>query len=478
MSQTRCWKSYHYPRLLRMWQDWLAQPRWQPADRWLREWQRRNPFIPPPPGKKAKSGTKAHAASINTEHAERVREERLVVSEALFHAMRFLQLAAALEYAYTRSRQAGEEKFDLAEVDWLAWDNVWEPGQISELSAEKFWYWVGLRIEKHCPAPKGLSDADKRKEWLLTHKAAINQQQTPHSWLLWQGLRPQWHSALKQRSELNHWNDKDFVTFVCEQNTFPPLWLRPQGDKGPSETARQLSKEGVKIEWAPAPLEAFNAVGGRGVQETTAYKQGWVEIQDLASQQIAQAVQVQPGEKVWDACAGAGGKSLAIASRMHNKGAIVATDLHANKLDELKRRAKRAGFSNIRSFTWDGSAPLKLPQEIARQKGFDWILIDAPCSASGTWRRNPDARWRFNQKDSAELVELQRMLLSQACQSLREGGQLVYATCSWHADENENQITRFLSANPGFSIVEQRLLGLPQQNSDTMYVAVLKKNTA
>jgi 16S rRNA (cytosine967-C5)-methyltransferase len=206
------------------------------------------------------------------------------------------------------------------------------------------------------------------------------------------------------------------------------------------------------------------------------YRQGVVEIQDLASQQIAAAIAVRSGEKVWDCCAGAGGKSLAIAARMNNKGVLLATDLHGYKLDELKRRAKRAQLGNVRTFTWAGDEPLRLPKEIAQQKGFDWVLVDAPCSSSGTWRRNPDARWRFAPTDTAELVVLQQKILHNSAVAVRVGGHLVYATCSWQVSENEAQIALFLQNNPVFSLISQTILGAPQIDADTMFVAVLKRS--
>jgi len=218
------------------------------------------------------------------------------------------------------------------------------------------------------------------------------------------------------------------------------------------------------------------ARGGKHLSGAQAHKDGWIEIQDLASQQIALAVDVKPGQKVWDCCAGAGGKSLAIAARMNNKGVIIATDLHGYKLDELKRRSKRAEFHNIRSFEWAGNEPLRLPKEIAQQQGFDWVLVDAPCSSAGTWRRNPDARWRFNAEDTQELVALQQQILSNVVKAVRTNGYLVYATCSWQVSENEAQVDWFLKNNPDFKLVDQKMLGAPQQDSDAMFVAILKKD--
>lgn len=233
-----------------------------------------------------------------------------------------------------------------------------------------------------------------------------------------------------------------------------------------------LAAEGVDV---CLDQTGLSARGGTPLQSTGVYRAGGVEIQDHASQQIAAAVAVKPGQKVWDACAGAGGKSLAIADRMNNKGVLVATDLQSYKLEELKRRAKRARIYNIRSFSWNGDEPLSLPKEIAQQQGFDWVLVDAPCSSSGTWRRNPDARWRFSTEDTEELTTLQRKILCAASAGVRPGGRLVYATCSWQVSENEERVMDFLQTHREFALLRQTQLGAPGEDADTMFVAVMQK---
>jgi 16S rRNA (cytosine967-C5)-methyltransferase len=155
----------------------------------------------------------------------------------------------------------------------------------------------------------------------------------------------------------------------------------------------------------------------------------------------------------------------------------VATDLKEFKLTELKKRAKRAGIANIRTFVWDGEAPLRLPKEIARQKGFDKVLVDAPCTATGTWRRNPDARNRLNDDYLNELTALQQQLLNHASDAVRSGGKLIYATCSWLAEENEDAVETFLKNRPEFSLETSHMLGAPDVDSDTMFVAIMKRES-
>ena len=231
---------------------------------------------------------------------------------------------------------------------------------------------------------------------------------------------------------------------------------------------------GVSARLAKTALAAY---GGQAVQTAAEYQAGAFEIQDLASQQIAAAVDAKAGDKVWDACAGAGGKSLAIAARMSGRGSVTATDLHEFKLNELKRRAKRAQIQNIRTFSWDGQQPLRLPAEVRKQQGFDWVLVDAPCTSAGTWRRNPDARWRFNDSDTRQLQQLQQQLLQHASEALRPGGYLVYATCSWQVAENEHQVEQFLSQHPQFELLEQCMLGAPDEDADCMFYAKLQRQS-
>jgi len=394
----------------------------------------------------------------------------LAVSAALMEGVRFLQWVTAMEQGY----QQQELIADLGQ-----WDAEWTLAHARKIPVMPFWYWVDLRVNgTETKAPKNLRDAQERADFFTQWQAkqAANETedaQVSAEFLLWQGLRPQWLPLLQARAATSGWTQAQLHEFIAMQTRVPPLWLRKQSEKPVEDLVKTLRNEGVD---AALTEEGYLfAQGGKGLNTTDCYKNGWVEIQDLASQQIALAVDFKPGQKIWDACAGTGGKTLAIASRMNNKGALIATDLHEYKLDELKRRTKRAQFHTVRHFVWEGDAPLRLPKEIAQQQGFDWVLVDAPCSSSGTWRRNPDARWRLSVEDTAELIELQRQILTQAAVGVRAGGHLVYASCSWQLSENEEQVAWFLQEHPEFSLHSQRILGAPLEDADTMFVAVLKK---
>ncbi len=182
-------------------------------------------------------------------------------------------------------------------------------------------------------------------------------------------------------------------------------------------------------------------------------KTGAVEIQDEGSQLVAMVVDARPGERVVDFCAGAGGKTLAIAAQMANKGYVMACDVLAGRLKRAAERFRRAGLHNIET------RPLanETDRWVKRHKGsFDRVLVDAPCSGTGTWRRNPDARWRQLGPGIEALLPLQASILASAARLVKPGGRLVYATCSLLAEENEEQVAAFLAAHPDFHVVPLR----------------------
>ena len=179
-----------------------------------------------------------------------------------------------------------------------------------------------------------------------------------------------------------------------------------------------------------------------------AFKQGWFEIQDEGSQLLALLSGVRAGQKVVDFCAGAGGKTLAMAAMMENKGTIYACDVHSKRLEQLAKRSKRAGVHNVRSHLLSSEND-KWVKKHAHYA--DTVLLDAPCTGTGTWRRSPDSRWNLRQENLDDLVELQQSILQSAKRLVKPGGRLLYATCSLLEEENEAQVRQFLDLNPDFS---------------------------
>jgi 16S rRNA (cytosine967-C5)-methyltransferase len=229
-----------------------------------------------------------------------------------------------------------------------------------------------------------------------------------------------------------------------------PLDLRVNLLKATREEASAaLAVEG--LETTPTPLSPWGLriAGRRQVTTGPAFRAGLVEIQDEGSQLVAALTGVRPGMRAADLCAGAGGKTLAMAMMMQNRGQLVACDVSAARLDAAVRRLRRAGVHNVERH-------LLVPgDKWAERRGetFDRVLVDAPCTGTGTWRRNPDARLRLTEADLAELLPKQAAILDQAAALVRSGGRLVYATCSLLSEENEDQVSAFLTRHPGFALV-------------------------
>jgi 16S rRNA (cytosine967-C5)-methyltransferase len=195
------------------------------------------------------------------------------------------------------------------------------------------------------------------------------------------------------------------------------------------------------------------------------FTDGKIEVQDEGSQLLAQLVAPRRGEMVADFCAGAGGKSLAMGALMRNSGRIYAFDVSEKRLQNLGKRLKRSGLSNLHSQLISSEADPKLKRLNGK---FDRVLVDAPCSGLGTLRRNPDLKWRQKPQDVLELSVKQTNILARAAKLVKSGGRLVYATCSLLQDENEVIADAFLKANPDFVLVPAGpILQQQQINLDT-----------
>ena len=180
------------------------------------------------------------------------------------------------------------------------------------------------------------------------------------------------------------------------------------------------------------------------------FREGHFEVQDEGSQMVALITDVKPGMKVIDFCAGAGGKTLGIAAAMNNKGRIMAWDISAKRLTQIKERLRRAGVDNVQVHVIESETDGFIKRHKASA---DRVLVDAPCSGTGTWRRNPDLKWRFNALDLQEVVTLQESILQSASRLVAVGGRLIYATCSILDVENTRQVEKFLKNNGNFKVV-------------------------
>jgi 16S rRNA (cytosine967-C5)-methyltransferase len=200
----------------------------------------------------------------------------------------------------------------------------------------------------------------------------------------------------------------------------------------------------IETDFVPNHESALKLQERANVFSTEAFKNGFFEVQDASSQLVAEFLDVQPGMRVVDACAGAGGKTLHLASLMENKGQIIAMDIYGNKLHELKRRAKRNGAHNIETRAIESTKTIKKLYDKA-----DRVLIDSPCSGLGVLRRNPDSKWKLQPEFLDEIKTIQQDILQQYSSMVKPGGKLVYATCSILPSENQDQVEKFLTSEAG-----------------------------
>lgn len=219
--------------------------------------------------------------------------------------------------------------------------------------------------------------------------------------------------------------------------------------KDRNELIFQLDKQGIYT--APTP---HSPLGMRlrkrlPIFNSPAFREGLFEMQDEGAQIVSLLVEAKPGQKVIDFCAGAGGKTLAIAATMENKGRIHAWDVHERRLMQISKRLARAGVDNVELHVLADESD----QYVKRHKASaDWVVLDVPCSGSGTWRRNPDLKWRTSPQDLAELTAIQARILDSAARLVKPGGAMVYATCSLFEEENEDQLARFLKLQGDFKV--------------------------
>jgi 16S rRNA (cytosine967-C5)-methyltransferase len=231
-----------------------------------------------------------------------------------------------------------------------------------------------------------------------------------------------------------------------------PLDLRVNTLKTTREAVlMQLQAEGFEATPTPWSPMGIRLIERRPLSGHDLWKQGDIEVQDEGSQLLALLADAKSGMAVVDFCAGAGGKTLAMAATMQNRGRIVATDVAGWRLDRSRERLRRAGVNNVEFRGLEEEATIKW---LKRQAGrFDRVLVDAPCSGSGTWRRNPDLKRRFCQQDLEELVVKQQQILERAAPLVKEGGRLIYATCSLFFEENTSQVKKFLEAHCDFRLL-------------------------
>jgi 16S rRNA (cytosine967-C5)-methyltransferase len=341
-----------------------------------------------------------------------------------------LRRRAALDWWIWKSGQAPQDRDRARLIASLALLDGWTADRI----AGSF-----DGIDYH---PPKLDEAERRLTKTVAGKAIENGEQPADV----RGEYPDWIAPLLTK-RFGARMDAEMRAAITAASTD----LRVNTIKATREEAiAALKAEGIVA--APTGLSPVGLrVHGRPPLATLqCFKDGFIEVQDEGSQLVALLTDARPGMRVADFCAGAGGKTLAIAAQMKNKGKIVACDVLEGRIDRAAVRFNRAGVHNVERKALSSERD----QWVKRHAGtFDRVLVDAPCTGTGTWRRNPDAKWKLSPEDLAELEQVQRNILDSAWRLVKPGGRLIYATCSLLAEENEAQVDAFLGEHADFRLV-------------------------
>lgn len=264
-------------------------------------------------------------------------------------------------------------------------------------------------------------------------------------------------------AELRESLGADFAAVAEALRSRAPVFLRANRVKTDVAGAvAALADEGIAAQPHPLAKSALEVTeNARKIQNSKAYRDGWVELQDASSQAVVEALPLADGMKVLDHCAGGGGKTLAMAARARLK--LLAHDANPRRMADLPERARRAGVDVTLTERPEGGAP------------FDLVLVDAPCSGSGSWRRDPEGKWRLTAEALNRLQETQAAILDRVAPMVRAGGWLTYATCSLLERENRGQVSAFLARHPEWRLQRDHAF-TPLQGGDGFFLALLQRN--
>lgn len=279
---------------------------------------------------------------------------------------------------------------------------------------------------------------------------------------------PQWLFDLGKKQLGSLWEDE-----IHSLNQEAEVVLRVNTLKTNRELLKnRLAEDGINTHTVKGYPDALILEERTNVFRNPAFKEGLFEVQDGSSQLVASALAVEPGMRVIDACAGAGGKSLHLAALMENKGKVLSMDVEEWKLQQTKLRARRAGVSIIERKVIEGSKTIKRLKESA-----DRLLLDVPCSGLGVLRRNPDTKWKLSKESIEKVQQTQQEILQAYPSMVKPGGQMVYATCSILPSENQDQVVTFLESNAGkdFELIEDQKVLSQESGFDGFYIARLQK---
>jgi 16S rRNA (cytosine967-C5)-methyltransferase len=379
--------------------------------------------------------------------------------ERIFNEGRYAD--RVIEYLFKEQKKWGAR--DRRFVAETTYDIVRNYRLLSELSGSEknFYHLIGIYLLLHdTPLP----DWEEFKN--------IDRQIVEKRWHAMKGKRavfqsiPDWLDELGQTELPDRWGKE-----LAALNEQAPVVLRANALKiSASSLQKKLREEGTETILLPEYGEALVLKERKNIFTSPLFKQGLFEIQDASSQLVAQYLDPQPGMFVIDACAGAGGKTLHIASLMKNKGKLLAMDVEERKLEELKRRAERASASTIETKI--------ISENVVKQfQGqADRLLLDVPCSGLGVLKRNPDAKWKLSLKAIEEVKQKQKQILQSYSTMVKPGGLIVYATCSILPSENQKQLQEFLAHNKNFTFIKEKTV-YPSEGFDGFYMSLLKRES-
>lgn len=372
-----------------------------------------------------------------------------------------------IEKTLKSNRQWGsKDRAFIAETvyDTVRWKRMIEASMGQELSPDSLWEFVGTWFVLQ---GEEVPYWDEFKKLNKKNILKRNQKSSTEDFTVRESI-PEWMNELGEK-ELG---ENVWVREVETMNQPADIVIRTNLIKTDRNTLQKvLMKEDIETETLSSYPDALVLKERANVFRTQAFKDGLFEVQDAGSQLIADYLNVEPGMRVVDACAGAGGKTLHISALMDNKGQVYAMDIHEWKLNELKRRARRSGAQNIQTKHINTTKVIKRLENSA-----DRVLLDVPCSGLGVIRRNPDSKWKLSPEFIEEIKKEQEKILNDYSKMVKKGGALVYSTCSILPSENQEQVQKFIAKNPEFKLIREKQLLPSESGFDGFYMAYLEKD--
>ncbi len=400
------------------------------------------------------------------------------------HSFHIKAIFTALKDIFEKNEYADKaiEKVMKANKYW----DVRERGFVSDVTYDMVRNWRLLYVSAGLEETAKLSD---RNLWMIFGTYLVFDGYTLPESNYFKGLNEKkivsqlekFHKIRKIRESIPDWLDeigakeigKEWDKVIRALNQKPTVVLRANSLKtNPKELQAALEAENIMestlISWSP---DAVELKFQRNVFRTEAFHKGLFEVQDASSQMVSEFLNVQPGMRVVDACAGAGGKTLHLASLMKNKGRIIALDVKGRKLEELKKRAARADVRIVETREIDSSKVTKRLKDTA-----DRLLLDVPCSGLGVLRRNPDSKWKLTLAEIERVKTLQKEILTNFSDITKVGGKMVYATCSILPSEGEDQVKWFLNVvGDKWNLLGEKRYSPEVYHADGFYMALLER---